>query len=266
MVSSLYVAASGMISEERRLSIISNNLANVDAQGFKRDRITFSNYLYHTGLIVGSPKKKVNYPDQNYFDPQNSVVFTDEHYIDFSPGPVKETEKPTSVAIDGRGFFVVRKDGRTLYTRNGNFVVDASGVLKTVDGAEVLGRVAPNMPLEPVVVEPGQDVVIREDGAVLQNGNPLFYLEVRDFNGDYNAYLKKYGHTYFELKDPKNRGFRVQEPKLLTGYVETANANVVEEMVRLINCIRHYEACQKAVQITFEDVTSRSVNDVGRIA
>ncbi len=266
MVSSLYVAASGMIAEEERLSVISNNLANVDTPGFKKDRITFSDYLYHTGLIPGSSKKKYSYKSKNYFDPQNSVVFADEHHTDFSQGSLKETEKPTSVAIEGKGFFLVRKNGKTLYTRDGNFIIDATGVLKTSDGAEVLGRVAPNMPLEPIVVNPRLETVIREDGAILQNGNPLFYLEIRDFNGDYNKYLKKFGLTYFELKDPKNIGFKIQNPKLLTGYIEISNSNVVEEMVNLINCIRHYEACQKAVQITFEDVTSRTVNDVGRIA
>ncbi len=266
MVSSLYVAASGMISEEKRLDVISNNLSNVDTPGFKKDRVTFSDYFYHTGIVPGSPKRLYKTNRWIGFDSQNSSVFADRSYVDFSDGVLRETDKPTSAAIVGRGFFVVRKDGKELFTRAGNFVVGADGVLRTPDGAEVLGRVSPNLPPEPVVVDPKRDVIISEDGAVVQDGNPLFYLEIRDFKGDYNRYLKKFGYGYFESKDVRNTGFFLKDVNLMVGYLEISNADVVREMVNLISCIRHYEACQKAVQITFEDTVSRSVNDVGRIA
>ncbi len=267
MVSSLYTAASGMISEIRRLDVVANNLANVDTPGFKREGITFSDYFYHTGLIKGSPKRFGPYRrDPNYwFNAQNAVVFPDEHYFSFTPGALKETGNPLHAAIDGGGFFAVEGPAGTLLTRAGNFRVGPDGVLKTVDGYPVLGRVAPNMPPEPIVVDPNRPVEITADGWVVQNGNRLFRIEVVDFNGDYNRYVKAFGYSYFAFKNPKQRGFSRTDYRLMVGYLETSNADVVREMVNLITCMRHYEACQKAVQVTFEDTTSRVINDVGNV-
>ncbi len=268
MVSSLYTAASGMIAELRKLDVVSNNLANVDTVGFKREGITFSDYFYHIGLVRGSARKYEAYPERPvtyWFDAQNAVVFPDEHYFNFSPGALKQTDNPLDVALTDRGFFVVQTPRGIMFTRKGNFHVGADGILRNVDGYEVLGRVAPNLPPEPVVLQPGVPVRITEDGWVVQNGNKLYQLEIRDFNGDYNRYLEAYGYGYFRAKDPKNTGFFVQQPALAVGYLETSNADVVREMVNLIKCVRHYEACQKAVQVTFEDATGRTVNDVGRV-
>ena len=266
MVSSLYTSASGMIAEERRLDVISNNLANVNTPGFKREGITFSNYFYHVGLKKGLAKAPLATKERSpfyWFDAQNAVVFPDDYYFSFTQGPVKETDNPLDVVIDGRGFFVVNSPKGELFTRNGAFHVGPDGILRTVDGYEVLGRVAPNMPPEPVVVDPNVPVVITADGWVTQNGNRMFKLEIRDFNGDYNRYLEAAGYGYFRAKDPKNTGFLVNNPDLRTGYLEMSNADVVREMVNLISCIRHYEACQRAIHITFEDTTQRVINDVG---
>ncbi len=268
MVSSLYTAASGMIAEIRRLDVVANNLANVDTPGFKREGITFSDYFYHTGLIKGSPRSYLPSQERSpsyWFDAQNAVVFPDEHYFSFVPGAVKETGNPLHVALDGPGFFAVSTPWGTMLTRAGNFHVGADGVLKTVDGYPVLGRVAPNMPPEPIVVNPNTPVEITADGWVVQNGNRLFRIEVRDFNGDYNRYLEAFGYNYFRFKDPRNTGTLKPDYRLMVGYVETSNADVVREMVNLISCMRHYEACQKAVQVTFEDTTSRTINDVGNV-
>ncbi len=264
MVSSLYTAASGMIAEERRLDVVSNNLANVDTPGFKREGITFSDYLYHVGLVPGSSKSFAKEPSAFYnFDAQNAVTFPDQHYFDFTQGPVKETGNPLDVAIDGRGFFAVSTPFGVMFTRAGSFRVGPDGVLRTIGGYEVLGRVTPNSPPEPVVVDPKSPVEITADGWVVQNGNRMFRLDIRDFNGDYNRYLEAFGNGLFRAKDPKNTGTFVATPHLLVGYLETSNTDVVREMVSLISCMRHYEACQKAIQVTFEDVTAKTVNDVG---
>ncbi len=268
MVSSLYTAASGMIAEERHLDVVSNNLANVNTPGFKREGITFSDYFYHTGLVPGSAKK-IGFPVERGpmypFDAQNAVVFADQQYHSFLPGALKQTDRFLDVAIDGGGFFVVRTRFGEAFTRNGAFHMLPDGTLVTENGDPVLGRVAPNMSPEPVVVDPNRPFEITSDGWVVQDGNRLFRLEIRDFKGDYNRYLEAVGYGYFRAKDPKNRGKLVENPRLLVGYLETSNADVVREMVELINCIRHYEACQKAVQVTFEDTTSRVINDVGSV-
>ncbi|BAT71401.1 flagellar basal-body rod protein FlgG [Thermosulfidibacter takaii ABI70S6] len=266
MVSSLYTAASGMIAEERRLDVVSNNLANIDTPGFKREGITFSNYLYYYGLVPGSAQSSQYFSEGSLpFVSQNSIAFPDEHYFDFSAGSLKPTDNPLDVAIDGRGFFVVRTPYGDMFTRNGSFKLGTDGVLRTSNGYEVLGRVTPNSPPEPIVVNPNQPLEITADGWVVQNGNRIFKLEIRDFNGDYNKSLEAFGYNLFRFKDPNSKGFLVDNPSLLVGYVETSNADVVREMVSLVNCLRHYEACQKAVQVTFEDVTGRTVNDVGAV-
>ncbi len=267
MISSLYVGASGMIVENQRLSVISNNLANVNTNGFKRDEVTFSNYLYHRGLgpfFGGYPTDPGDFK-KLWFDPQNSVVMAYKTYTSFLPGRVEETSIKTNVAIDGDGFFLVSYNGGNYYTRDGSFKLYPDGTLRNSVGARLLGRRSPGAPVEEVRVDPNSEVVITSDGWIESNGNRLFKIEINTFPGNLNNYLQKKGSNLFELKDPNMRGVEQQNPVLLVGYVERSNADVVLEMVKLIDCFRHYEACQRVVTATFEDVTSKTVNDVGRI-
>lgn len=267
MVSSLYTASSGMIAEERRLSVIANNLANVDTNGFKQDEIVFSSYVFSKGLRVGSATPTRMAPNlmSIWFDPQNTVTFPSKSYTSFLPGKIVETGVTTNMAIGGEGFFTVSYNGKVFYTRDGSFRVYPDGLLRNSTGAILMGRRTPGAPIEEIRVNPGAQLFITSDGWVVENGNRTYKIEVTLFPGNPNDYLEKVGNNLFSLINPANTGRVVENPELFSGYIEKSNVDVVIEMVKLIECFRHYEACQKVVQATFDDVTAKTVNDVGRV-
>ncbi|MGB9667342.1 MAG: flagellar hook-basal body protein [Thermosulfidibacteraceae bacterium] len=267
MVSSLYVGASGMIVEERRLAVISNNLANVNTNGFKRDEVTFKDYLYHSGvgLTLTSGGVVKNRFFREWFDPQNSVVYPQKTYTSFLAGSVEETGLPTNVTIDGDGFLTVSFRGGVYYTRDGSFKVYPDGTIRNSVGALLMGRKNTGAPLEEVRVDPNSDVYITSDGWLYSNGARVYKLEIVTFGSNPNNYIEKAGSNLFKLKNPTNTGQTVDNPSLLIGYIEKSNSDPVMEMVKLVDCFRHYEACQRVVVSTFEDVTAKTVNDVGKV-
>ncbi len=280
MISSLYTGAAGMVVGERRIDVIANNIANVDTPGYKADGMTFSDYLLTHGYVKGYPQdppspipqsalapEEPSSPDP--FDAKNPIVFPDEHYVNFSEGPLQETGNTFDVAIRGRGFFMVQTDKGYAFTRKGIFHVDpATKYLVTDDGYPVMKRVPEGQPPEPITIDDTtKEVVIRYDGGVVVDGTLVGEIDVRDFKEPYNQVLEKAGYTLFVPKDPANLGYSrdPDENQVLQGYVEKSNVNAVRSMVELINAFRHYESCQKAIQITFEDVTRATVTEVGRV-
>ncbi len=280
MISSLYTGAAGMVVGERRVDVIANNLANADTPGYKSDGITFSDYLLTHGYVKGYPQdapspipKSALAPEEpsapEPFDAKNPIVFPDEHYINFSEGPLRETGNPLDVAIEGRGFFLVQTDKGYAFTRNGILRVDpATKYLVTSDGYPVMKRMPQGQPPEPITIDDAtEEIVIRQDGEVVVGGNSEGTIDIRDFNEPYNKVLEKGGYTLFVPKNPANLGYSrdPEDLQVAQGYVEKSNVNAVRSMVELINAFRHYESCQKAIQVTFEDVTRTTVTEVGRV-
>jgi flagellar basal-body rod protein FlgF/flagellar basal-body rod protein FlgG len=130
----LYISAEGAQVQSRRLEVIANNIANVDTVGFKRDlAVMQSRYAEAVERGMASPGAA------GLNDVGGGVQFR-ETVTDFSPGPLKKTGNPTDVALQGDGFFVVRKGQDRLLTRAGNFRLTAAGELVTQQGYPVLGE------------------------------------------------------------------------------------------------------------------------------
>lgn len=127
MNSGIYSALSGNIAAMKRLDVLSNNLANVNTPGFKKDRMTFESLLQAAGKV----------PQAGTTD---APVYSETAFFtDHSRGSVSQTGNTFDLAIDGDGFFVVNTPEGKAYTRQGNFKLDATGKLVTADGYEVSG-------------------------------------------------------------------------------------------------------------------------------
>lgn len=143
---------SGLDSESQALAIIANNLANLNTIGYKSSRTIFKDLFYQQ---IGSSGDG---------DPMQVGVGATVGAVDtmFTQGSIQATGVPTDVAIEGEGFFVADLNGLRVYTRAGNFTLDADGHLRTTDGAVVLGYPAangvllPNQPIAPLVIARGQ--------------------------------------------------------------------------------------------------------------
>ena len=165
----LYIAASGMLAEQIRQEQISNDLANASTPGYKAERSSqrsFGQLLLSNSLTSAG------------VGPSGTAVAIDRITTDFTPQPARETGEPLDLAIAGEGFFAVRTDRGTRYTRNGQFTVSPQGLLSTPAGDPVLGRggrpiaVGPDGRVDPAAV----DVVLlrdaRKEGDSLISGTP----------------------------------------------------------------------------------------------
>ncbi len=245
MNSGMYAALTGNINMMEKLNVVSNNLANVNTVGYKKDRAQFERVLDS----VNNPTSN----GQNAADaPVQSVVSV---YTDYSIGPIKHTGGTFHVAIDGDGFFAVNTPQGTAYTRQGNFQRDKDGKLTTLDGFEVRGKGG-----SPLTVSGGK-VDIDSEGKVFIDGAMTASLEVVDFPKPYQ--LQKIGKTLFLPADPKVVPQSVQKPSVMQGHVEDSNVSAIVEMTQIIESSRSFESCQRVVR-SYDDMSGKAI-ELGKL-
>jgi flagellar basal-body rod protein FlgF len=224
----LYISAEGAQAQDRRLQVIANNLANVDTVGFKRDLATFQ-ARYAEAIQQG-----LQSPGSGALEDLGGGVLLRQTKTDFSSGPLRHTEIPTDMAIEGEGFFVVEKGGQRLLTRAGNFRLTPSGALVTQQGDAVLTDSG-----SPVSILPdGGRWQVTPSGAVQQGGaqQPLAIVKPAAPND-----LVKVGENLFQPQtDPVP--VAAGERRVASGYVELSSVRPTTEMVQLIEASRLMEA------------------------
>lgn len=249
MIRGWYTGASGMNAQQNRLDAISNNLANVDTAGYKRD-ITVSKSFPE--LLIRRANLDGMYEIPNGMGSADAApvigkvglgVETNENYIDFSQGSFKISNTNTDIAFTGKGFYSIQTPLGERYTRNGNFLIGKEGILETKDGYPVLG--------EKGIIRLADDkFTVNEDGVLIsQEGEEIDRFKVVRFDNE--RYLKKMGESLYSSNDisgPAHIAEGDERPGFLQGYTETSNVNVVNEMVQMIEINRAYEANQKTIQ------------------
>ena len=206
-----YNSALGSLEEQRRLDVISNNIANINSPGFKKDSIHFSDVL---GEVT---------------------------YTNMAQGPLRDTGNKLDVALSGNGFLSVQTDKGTLYTRAGNLTVNKDKQLVTQDGWPVLGRSSA------IIIQNPQDLRINEDGQVFDGNNPVDQLNIVQFPP--NSLIKAQ-NGYFEPEVKDTRPEKAANCVVRQGALEGPNFNPVEEMARMVQTMRNFEGYQKTMQST----------------
>lgn len=257
MVRGLYSAYTGMNIEQRRLDIISNNLANAATVGYKQEGVTNQSFdnLY-TVKIKDSSELGV----QRRIGTMNLGVKNGEVYTDFGQGSIRETGNTFDLAIEGKGFFAINvkdKNGNesVKYTRDGSFKMGADGQITDTEGNPLIGS-GGNVQI-PVGA---QSIVIDVDGTIYVDGEYLDKIELKDFE-DYK-YLEKYGTNYYTAVDGATE--KEATGAIQQGYTEQSNINTVSEMVQMIAITRAYEANYKVMQ-TVDSSLQKSCNDLAKI-
>lgn len=256
MVKGLYTAYTGLMQQQNRLDVITNNLANASTTGYKKEGI--SSVAFDEVLAVKIKDGSDAYLNKAIGDMSMGVKIG-ETYTDYSQGSFRVTDNSFDLALDGNGFFSVsftNKAGETStkYTRDGSFTLTKEGYLVTKDGDFVLGSNGP------IQIDTQADTKIDQNGNIFQNGTLVDTLNIVDF-ADYN-YLSKYGENMYDLVQGGTitpAGCRVEQ-----GTLEMSNMNVVSEMVDMIAITRNFESNQKIVQ-TMDDTLDKTVNQVGKI-
>ncbi|MBK8972253.1 MAG: flagellar basal-body rod protein FlgG [Hahellaceae bacterium] len=247
MHGALWVSKSGLGAQDTALKTISNNLANVNTTGFKRDRAVFQDLLYQVKRQPGGQSSQDStLPSGLQLGTGVRVVATQKM---FTEGNLQVTDQPLDVAIDGRGFLqILMPDGTITYTRDGQLEINQDGDVVTAEG----------YPLEPGITVPqdatnmtiGSDgtvsVMIAGDTAPTQIGN----ITTVDFINPTG--LQAIGGNLFRQTgasgDPQEGTPGLQGlGTLVQGALETSNVEIVEEMVNMITTQRAYEMNAKVV-------------------
>jgi flagellar basal-body rod protein FlgF len=244
MIQGIYIASMGMTPLMDKQDQIANNLANINTTGFKQSGLFLKSYQKYLANDLQQPNV-------------NREIKADEVYIDYSEGSPQQTNNSLDLCIKGTGFFSVMTAEGMQYTRNGNFSLDNEGFLVTSDGSKVLGRDGY------IQVEHEFPVVINEKGEVSQQGSIKANLKIVDFDKPYK--LLRCGESRFKPEQPIDSeristGYIVKQ-----GYLESANVNVVSNMVQMISAYRNFEADQRAL-LAQDQTLDKAVNTVGRIA
>jgi flagellar basal-body rod protein FlgG len=289
MIRGWYTGASGMTAQQIKLDAISNNLANLDTTGYKKDVAIHKSF---PELLL----RRMN-DDGQFTFPQGSGdyapvvgkiglgVETNELFTEFSQGALKETSNSFDLAIDQKSedanaaFLCVQTPEGERYTRNGSFTLGKEGYLETKDGFPVLGQNGPIQVKENnFKIDKDGHVWINEsfkdnpNRLVGQNENTwdktvlLDTLKLVDFKNQ--RYLEKQGESRW--KDTQESGpARVipqgkARPAVHQGFVEAANVNPITEMVQMIEVNRAYEANQKSIQ-SEDSMLNKLINEVVKV-
>ncbi len=250
MLRSLWTAATGMIAQQYNIDTISNNLANVNTYGFKKNRADFEDLVYQHQVLAGTPATAVSeIPTGVYFGHGVRVAATQKL---FEMGSLQSTGNKFDLAVAGeQGFFkVLLPDGTFAYTRDGSFKIDSRQQIVTANGY----LLEPPITLPPgarndkfQVTENGEvTVIIGDDIRPTRIGQIDLYRFVNP------AGLKAIGNNLFKetvASGPEIQGTPGIEGmgSLLQGFLETSNVKLVEEMVNMIVAQRAYESNSKAV-------------------
>ncbi|MCH2221855.1 MAG: flagellar basal-body rod protein FlgG [Dechloromonas sp.] len=247
MIRSLWIARTGLDAQQTQLDVISNNLANVSTNGFKRSRAVFEDLLYQTMRQPGAQSS------QQTQVPAGLQLGTGARPVStariFTQGNLQKTDNTLDLAIQGNGFFqVLLPDGTTAYTRDGSFQKDNQGQIVTSDG----------YPLQPNITIPANalSMSIGTDGTVTvtQPGSAaatqIGSIQLATFINP--AGMLSMGQNLFQetaasgTPTPNTPG--TNGPGIVNqGYVETSNVNVAEELVTMIQTQRAYELNSKVV-------------------
>lgn len=255
---SLSIAATGMLGQQTNVEVISNNIANMNTTGYKRQRAEFQDLLYQDLRRVGAPSSDAGTIVPTGIQIGVGVKVSGVYRVN-GQGNMLSTENPLDVAIEGNGYFrVTLPDGNDAYTRAGSFQRSATGELVTGDGYTVQPGIT--IPQEAV------DVSINATGEVLvklageTDLTNLGQLELAVFSND--AGLESIGQNLL-LETPASGAANVGTPAaegfgtIRQGFLETSNVNPVSEITALITAQRAYEMNSKV--ITASDEMMRSV-------
>jgi flagellar basal-body rod protein FlgF len=257
MVKGLFTAWTGMANEQKRLDIVSNNLANASTVGFKKDSVTNQSFDNLLTLKIKDSSEAYN---NRAIGTMSLGVKIGEVYTDYNQGSLRSTENTYDLAIEGSGFFNVSTtdaNGNEVikYTRNGNFTMDQNGVIMDMNGNALIGEGGRlTVPVD------ASNVVIDADGSVYADGNYIDKVKITDFE-DYDYLTKQSDNMYIPVEGASEKQ---TSASIHQGYTEQSNVNVVKEMTDMIAITRAYEANQKVIQ-SIDGTLDLAANTVGKV-
>jgi flagellar basal body rod protein FlgG len=227
-----------MTTDIARMSVIGQNLANVSTTGYRRE------------LPVGVPFVDYLAIGGGQAIPAQQMLLSSVH--DFRPGSLQSTGNPLDFAVEGEGFFEVLTDGGSQYTRQGNFRMDSIGRLVTEAGSPVAGESGE-------ILLKSSQIKVDGQGRIVEGEKDIGRIRVTRFSDPQSLVPLGSGmYALGERSSVRTEGFT----RLRQGFLEASNVNSTQEMVRMIETMRHFEAGQKVIQ-AYDDMLGRAFTKLG---
>ena len=223
MENSLYVALSRQVALGQNMTIIANNIANINTPGYRGQDMIFEEYV----------------ADPRGLEDPLSMVLDYGHYQNTDPGPVSQTGNPLDVALEGPGFFGVQTPDGEQYTRAGNFTVDELGILHTSTGFAVASGNGGDI----IIPAEATEISIDENGIISTDQGEVGRLQVVEFENE--QLLDPVGNGLYRHPDG---GAPAQNTRVRQGMLEGSNVQGITEITQMIEVSREYQAIQRMVQ------------------
>lgn len=258
MIRGLYTSGWSMLAIEKKMDIITNNMANVNTTAYKKDTVVFESFPEVLAKRINDTRSRLS-PDGSV---GNMQLGSDvgEVFTYYNQGQLQKTDNKLDMALrdsDSAFFTVTGMDlngnEKEYYTRDGAFAIGADNLLTTKEGYIVQGI---NGPIQLY----GESFSITTDGSIIQDGEVVDSLLIKEFTD--TGTLRKAGNNLIEKTDQTEEG--TFSGTVSQGYLELSNVNIVKEMIDMITVTRAYEANQKILQAQ-DGTLEKAVNEVGAL-
>lgn len=278
MFRGFYTVASGMVAQQRRTELLTNNMANANTPGFKADQSvvrSFPDMLLSRISSTNIPvQKNLNLKTANYVGAVNTGVYLQETIPQFVQGQIRETELTTDIAlidgampadpetgVAGAIFFRLENgEGQELYTRNGNLTLDAGGNLVNPQGLYVLSETGERIQLQ------NDNFSVTPDGRIMQEGAEVARIGI-SFASNPELLLKQDNGLFSTGENgilPSAYGEEGVTFSMQQGFLEGSTVDPSKTMTELLTAYRAFEANQKILQ-AYDRSMDKAVNEVGRV-
>lgn len=240
-----YLAASAMMIQERRLNSVSNNLANINTAGFRRERMGVGTFNEVLNLRIQGLDRTIIGSSENL-----QTISTIEHYFD--QANVTMTNNPLDVAIIGDGFFAVTSNGQSMLTRNGSFSIDEQGFLVTNGNQRVQGDRGD--------IFLGTDRIQIDDYGVITTENGQFIDQLSLVSVEDLTLLNLQSNGLFTSDTPVIR----ISGRVVQGSLEGSNVELTSELTAMMEIQRHFQSVANALRV-IDRLNERAVNEIARV-
>ncbi len=250
MFQGFYMATSGMLTQNRNLNVISNNMANVSTPGFRSDKYMATTFHEELMSRIGNKDKSTYVP----IGTTSKIRASEETVTDFTEQYYSPTRSALDFALSGSGFFCIQGAEGTVYTRNGSFTLDDQGYLYLPTIGRVLGE---NGPIQLNT----DDITVSSNGTIYDaNGTQLGRLRVVDF-ADYNTQLVKTTGNVFIAP---NGGAVDSDAKVVNKALEGSNVDAVDQMVQMMSSQRALQSSSQVLKM-YDTIMGKMVSELGPV-
>lgn len=273
MIRGFYTSAAGMISQQRRQEMLTNNLANANTPGYKMDDASlraFPNMLIQAMGVDNRPMGKSQHVGE-----LSTGVYLQERTLNFRQGDIQETNNNTDIALiqgvvptneetgrpSGLFFTVENNTGEVRYTRNGNFTIDGQGYLTSSEGFYVLDNDGQRVNVV------NEDFKVSREGLITDEaGGFIAQINVAVIGNPDQLVKEGSGLLRYEGEEPVITAIGNQEVafQLQQGFIERSNVDTGQTMTEMMTAYRSFEANQKVLQ-AYDRSMEKTVNEIGRL-